>query len=91
MSGESNTGIAYQKGTKKDPSQLGQTDKDLAEIPPLKGRAALVLDNAFNYAMAEWIGANSQTIDADNGEKDISVDTVFSILNTVTISAMVFH
>jgi iron complex outermembrane receptor protein len=65
------TGMAYQKGTKKDPSQLGKTDKDLAEIPPMKGRAALVFDNTAHYAMAELIGASSQTFDADNGEKEI--------------------
>ncbi|MDP1784932.1 MAG: TonB-dependent receptor [Sulfuricurvum sp.] len=75
-------GVAYQKGTKKDPSQLTgtatQIDKDLAEIPPMKGRAALVFDNSAHYAMAEWIGASSQTIDADNGEKEIAG---YSILN----------
>lgn len=72
------TGMAYQKGTKKDPSQLGQTDKDLAGIPPMKGRAALVFDNNIHYAMAEWIAANNQTIDSNNGEKDISG---YAILN----------
>lgn len=72
------TGIAYQKGTKKDPSQLAQTDKDLAEIPPMKGRAALVFDNNVHYAMAELIGATSQIIDENNGEKDIGG---YSILN----------
>lgn len=64
-------GMAYQKGNKKDPSQLGQTDKDLAEIPPMKGRAALVFDNTAHYAAAEWIGASNQTVDSDNGEKEI--------------------
>jgi len=64
-------GAAYQKGTKKDPSQLGttQTNKNLAEIPPLKGRTALVYDDEIHYAMIEWIGATHQTIDNDNGEK----------------------
>lgn len=71
-------GMAYQDGTKKDPSVLGQTDKNLAEIPPMKGRAALVFDNTAHYAMAEWIGASSQTADIDNGEKDIGG---YSILN----------
>ncbi len=66
------SGMAYQKGTKKDPSQLNQTDKDMAEIPPMKGRVALVFDDAVNYAMAEWIGARFQTIDSDNGEKEIA-------------------
>ncbi len=68
------SGAAYQKGMKKDPSQLGatQTNKNLAEIPPLKGRAALVFDDTAHYAMAEWIAASSQTIDANNGEKEIA-------------------
>lgn len=76
------SGAAYQKGTKKDPSKLigtaTQTDKDLAEIPPLKGRVALVMDSGSNYLMTELIAAKAQTIDSDNGEKDISG---YSILN----------
>jgi len=78
------SGIAYQKGTKKDIAQLDnlatltQTDKDLAEIPPMKGRAALVFDSSIDYAMAEWIGANGQNIDSDNGEKEVSG---YAILN----------
>jgi len=70
------SGVAYQKGTKKDSSQLissvTQSDKDLAEIPPLKGRVALVMDTGSNYLMTEWIAAKAQTIDSVNGEKDIS-------------------
>lgn len=73
------SGIAYQKGVKKDPSQLArstgvtaiQTDKDLADIPPFKGRLALVFDDMKNYAAAEWIAASSQTYDQDNGEQPI--------------------
>jgi iron complex outermembrane receptor protein len=69
--------IAYQKGTKKDVSQLDslatlpQTDKDLADIPPLKGRVALVFDDSKNYAEAEFIAARHQTYDANNGEQAI--------------------
>lgn len=72
------SGMAYQKGTKKDTDQLDslttqtQTDKDLAEIPPLKGRVALVMDTGVNYLMTEWMAAKAQTIDSNNGEKDIS-------------------
>ncbi|MDO9208101.1 MAG: TonB-dependent receptor [Sulfuricurvum sp.] len=77
--------MAYQKGTKKDTAQLDalssvvQSDKDLAEIPPLKGRIALAFDNTIHYAMAEWIGARYQTIDADNGEKEISGYGIFNL------------
>ncbi|MGZ9267487.1 MAG: TonB-dependent receptor [Sulfuricurvum sp.] len=77
------SGAAYQKGTKKDTAQLIsttiQTDKDLAEIPPLKGRVAFVFDNSIHYAMAEWIGAENQTIDADNGEKEIKGYAVLNL------------
>jgi iron complex outermembrane recepter protein len=78
------SGMAYQKGSKKDVAQLDalatlpQTDKDLAEIPPMKGRAAIVFDSSVNYAMAEWIGARFQTIDSDNGEKELAG---YAILN----------
>ncbi|MFH0710506.1 MAG: TonB-dependent receptor [Pseudomonadota bacterium] len=72
------SGMAYQKGSKKDTNQLDnlttqvQTDKDLAEIPPMKGRIALVMDTGINYFMTELIAAKAQTIDSNNGEKDIS-------------------
>lgn len=71
------SGIAYQKGTKKDVGQLdslatlAQTDKDLADIPPLKGRVALVFDDTKNYAEAELIAARHQTYDVNNGEQAI--------------------
>lgn len=79
------SGIAYQKGTKKDTVQLQnltaqpQSDKDLAEIPPMKGRMALVFDSGNNYMMSEWIGARFQTIDSDNGEKEISGYGIFNL------------
>lgn len=78
------SGMAYQVGSKKDTTQLQklsnqpQSDKDLAEIPPLKGRVALVMDTGSNYFMGEWIGAQDQSIDSNNGEKDIGG---YSILN----------
>jgi len=66
------SGVAYQKGVKKNPGQIGDTDKDLAEIPPFKGRLALVMDDSINYLMAEVIAADNQTIDSDNNEKEIA-------------------
>jgi iron complex outermembrane receptor protein len=71
------SGVAYQRGTKKDTSELdavstaAQTDKDLADIPPLKGRVALVFDDSKNYAEAELIAARHQTYDENNGEQAI--------------------
>ncbi|MGD9970547.1 MAG: TonB-dependent receptor [Sulfuricurvum sp.] len=78
------SGIALQKGTKKDTAQLDalstatQTDRDLADIPPLKGRIAVVYDDAKNYASAELIAARSQIYDANNGEQAIAG---YSLLN----------
>lgn len=66
------TGVALQRGEKKNPGQIGDTDKDLAEIPPVKGRLALVMDDSINYLMAEVIAADQQKVDSDNSEKDIS-------------------
>lgn len=72
------SGLAYQKGSKKDTNQLDalatlpQTDKDLADIPPLKGRVAIVFDDSKNYAAAEWIAARHQSFDENNGEQAIS-------------------
>ncbi|MFZ2889745.1 TonB-dependent receptor [Sulfuricurvum sp.] len=72
------SGIACQKGGKKDTNQLDalatlpQTDKDLADIPPLKGRIALVFDDSKNYAEAEFIAAKHQTYDENNGEQAIA-------------------
>lgn len=72
------SGLAYQKGTKKDTNQLDalatlpQTDKDLADIPPLKGKITLVFDDSKNYAAAEWIAARHQNFDENNGEQAIA-------------------
>ncbi|AFV98368.1 MULTISPECIES: TonB-dependent receptor [unclassified Sulfuricurvum] len=72
------SGMAYQRGTKENVNQLDslatlpQTDKDLADIPPLKGRIALVFDDAKNYAEAEFIAAKHQTYDENNGEQAIA-------------------
>jgi iron complex outermembrane recepter protein len=75
------TSMAYQKGTKKDPSQLGatHTDEDLAEIPPMKGRVALVMDTGVNYFMSEWMGARFQSIDSQSGEKEIAGYGLFNL------------
>lgn len=71
------SGVAYQRGSKKDLAQLSilnaaQTDKDLADIPPLKGRFAIVFDDSKNYALAEWVAARHQSFDGNNGEQAIA-------------------
>lgn len=65
-------GIAYQRG-KKEQQPNGSTDRDLGEIPPLKGRAALLFDYEKWNASAEVLAAKRQTaIDSDIGEQEIA-------------------
>ncbi len=66
-------GVAYQRGQKKTLT-TNQTDKDLAEIPPVKGNVAL---NYVYYldsiATAEFVGAGAwKNFDEANGEQELS-------------------
>jgi iron complex outermembrane recepter protein len=73
-------GLAYQKGS-KDKALAGQTDKDLAEIPPMK------LNTALNYhyqkdskASVEIVAARSwDNYDADNGEQSLDSWAVMNL------------
>ena len=66
-------GLAYLKGEKDEPL-TGQTDKDLAEIPPLKANVAVNYEYGHkNIAMAEFVAADAwDKFDADNGEQAVS-------------------
>jgi iron complex outermembrane receptor protein len=65
-------GLAYQRG-KKDEALAGQTDKDLAEIPPMKTNVALSYKYRKNsFASFEVVAADSwDNYDADNGEQEL--------------------
>lgn len=65
-------GLSYQRGQKNEALE-GQTDKDLAEIPPAKAMLRLNYDYTLDStARVEWIGANKWSdFDADNGEQAI--------------------
>ncbi len=63
--------VAYQRG-KKDDAIAGQSDRDMAQIPPLHGRLALSYDDGSNYASLEGLfSAAWKEYDADNGERRI--------------------
>lgn len=65
-------GLAYQRG-KKDAPLSGQTDRDLAEIPPLKVNLALNYDTDMTSSKVEVIAAkNWSNFDSDNGEQELS-------------------
>lgn len=67
-------GLAYQRGKKDAPLARGnQTDRDLAEIPPLKINAAVNYDTEMTSSKVEIVAAdNWSNFDSDNGEQAIS-------------------
>jgi iron complex outermembrane receptor protein len=70
--------LAYQRG-KKDDAITGQTDTDLAEVPPLKIRLAMAYDDMTNAGLVELINSANQTIDSDNGEEKMDGYTVANL------------
>ncbi len=66
-------GVAYQRG-RKDQALTGQSDRDLAEIPPLKGNLALnYVYGQDNSARLELVAADRWgRYDSDNGEQELS-------------------
>lgn len=66
-------GLAYQRGQKDDPL-AGQSDTDLAEIPPLKLNVALNYDYSHrNTASIGLVAADRwDDFDGDNGEQAIA-------------------
>ncbi len=73
-------GIAYQRG-EKDAPLAGQTDIDLAEIPPLKGNVTL---NYVYYqestATVEFVAADRwRNYDSDNGEQELAAWSVVNL------------
>ncbi len=73
-------GLAYQRGKKDDPLS-GQTDRDMPEIPPLKGNLALNWEYMPNsLARAELIASDSWSdYDGDNGEQELDGWTVLNL------------
>ncbi|WP_455757474.1 TonB-dependent receptor [Sulfurimonas sp.] len=72
-------GISYKKG-EKDAPLAGQTDKDLADIAPLRGNIALNYEYMSNSIATMEVQASDKwdSIDSDNGEQELSS---WSVLN----------
>ncbi|MEA1917970.1 MAG: TonB-dependent receptor [Campylobacterota bacterium] len=72
-------GVAYQRG-QKDSAISGQTNKNLANITPLKGTVALNYDYLKgSTARAEMVAADKwSNYDSDNGEQELAG---YAILN----------
>ncbi len=73
-------GAAYQRG-EKDKALAGQHDKDLADIPPLKGNVGFNWNYADdNIATAELVAADKwRNYDADNGEQELDAWAVVNL------------
>jgi len=67
-----NGGLAYKKGEKDEPLE-GQTDKDLANISPLKLNASLNYDyDEQGYIQLSVVASSKwDDIDSDNGEQEL--------------------
>ena len=76
----SDYGAAYQRGTKDYPLE-GQSNTNLADIPPLKGNIALNWNYSDeNIAKAELVGANRWSqFDDDNGEQELAAWAVLNL------------
>ena len=84
--------FAYQRG-KKDERIAGQNDRDLAMIPPARGRLALSYDDGEFFGMVEFLAsAKYKNIDSDNGEQPLKAWRVLnlkaskSVYNNVTLN-----
>jgi len=76
-------GFAYQRGKKKDPLS-GQTDKNLAEIPPMKANLALNYDYDPSLVLRAEVIASSEWSDFDeeNGEQELDAYAVLNLKAT---------
>ena len=52
--------VAYVRGTKTLAPEVGVTDEDLAEIPPLRSRLTLRYDDGRLFAVAEGVFSSDQ-------------------------------
>ena len=66
-------GASYKRGEKKE-ALAGQTDKDLADIAPLRGNIALNYEYANNSTASLEVRASKRwsDFDADNGEQELA-------------------
>jgi iron complex outermembrane receptor protein len=73
-------GISYKRG-EKDDALLGQTDKDLTDMAPLRGNIAVNYEYMNKSVVTAEMQAsdNWSDIDSDNGEQKISGWAIFNL------------
>lgn len=73
-------GAAYKRG-EKDEALAGQTDKDLADMAPLRGNIALNYEYMNNSVATAEVQASDKwsNIDSDNGEQELAAWTILNL------------
>jgi len=73
-------GVSYKVG-EKDEALAGQTDKDLADIAPLRGNIALNYEYMNNSTATLEVQASDDwtDVDSDNGEQELDAWTVVNL------------
>lgn len=81
------SGISYKRGT-KDNALAGQTDKDMADMAPLKGNVALNYEYMNNSLATLEVQASDEwdTIDSDNGEQRIGAWAIVNLKAKHTVN-----
>ena len=63
--------VAYVRGTKTLAPQVGATDEDLAEVPPLRGRLTVRYDDGRLFSVVEGVFSGRQDhVDSALGEEE---------------------
>ena len=66
-------GASYTRGTKDRKPQFGITDRDVAEVPPLRGRLGLRYDTGMWFVEGETVATSTQNkVDSDLKEQKTS-------------------
>lgn len=74
-----NYGMSYLRGTKDEPL-AGQSDKDLADIVPLRAVTSLTYHTGEHALKTEMVAAKRwSAIDSDNGEQELAGYAVFNV------------
>lgn len=83
--------VAYQRG-KKDSLPFNNTDKDLAQIPPLKSKLALNYDNSKLFGTLEWIHSGcADDVDVDAGEQNLKGWDVLNVRAGYKYKSLTFN
>jgi len=83
--------LSYQRG-RKDSQPENNSNKNLAEIPPLKTKLAFNYDNSKLFGALEWIHSEgARDVDIDAGEKRLKGWDVFNLRTGYKYKQLIFN